>query len=60
MHFYQSDQSLFDAVDGLDLPDKEKHATLISVEPVCCSFFFLCYCNKVTTCEVLDLKIVAA
>lgn len=33
-HFYQSDPSLFDAVDGLTKPDKEKHATLIAIEPV--------------------------
>lgn len=37
VHFYQSDPSLFEAVDGLDPPNKEKHATLISVEPVCYS-----------------------
>lgn len=34
VHFYQSDPALFEAVDGLSNPDKEKHATLISVEPV--------------------------
>jgi len=33
VHFYQSDPALFEAVDGLSNPDKEKHATLISVEP---------------------------
>lgn len=32
-HFYQGDPSLYDAIDGLH-PEKEKHATFVSVEPV--------------------------
>jgi len=41
VHFYQSDPLLFDAIDGLEKPDKEKHATLLSVEPVRIFFLFI-------------------